>query len=291
MLSLINYVLETARIESGKTSLKKEVRCASRLIESFINIIGNSLKYTPAGGKITIDIREIPFDRENYIAYKIVVEDTGIGMSEDYLPHIFEEFSREHTTTENKVAGTGLGLPIVKSMIELMGGSIRVESTQGAGTKFTVDISFDTASEEDVYRNQISEQPDALKRMEGKRILLAEDNDLNAEIAIELLAEQKIIADRAMDGADCLDKLEKAASGYYDMILMDIQMPVMDGYDATARIRRMKDEEKASIPIIAMTANAFAEDRQKAISTGMNDHVAKPIDMNVLLPVIAKYIR
>ena len=161
----------------------------------------------------------------------------------------------------------------------------------GAGTKFTVDISFDTASEEDVYRNQISEQPDALKRMEGKRILLAEDNDLNAEIAIELLAEQKIIADRAMDGADCLDKLEKAASGYYDMILMDIQMPVMDGYDATARIRRMKDEEKASIPIIAMTANAFAEDRQKAISTGMNDHVAKPIDMKVLLPVMAKYIR
>ena len=127
--------------------------------------------------------------------------------------------------------------------------------------------------------------------MEGKRILLAEDNDLNAEIAIELLAEQKIIADRAMDGADCLDKLEKAASGYYDMILMDIQMPVMDGYDATARIRRMKDKEKASIPIIAMTANAFAEDRQKAISTGMNDHVAKPIDMKVLLPVMAKYIR
>ena len=268
MLSLINYVLETARIESG-----------------------NSLKYTPAGGKITIDIREIPFDRENYIAYKIVVEDTGIGMSEDYLPHIFEEFSREHTTTENKVAGTGLGLPIVKSMIELMGGSIQVESTQGVGTKFTVDISFDTASEEDVYRNQISEQPDVLEKLEGKRILLAEDNDLNAEIAIELLAEQKIITDRAEDGAECLDKLEKAVAGYYDMILMDIQMPVMDGYDAAARIRRMKDEKKASIPIIAMTANAFAEDRQKAISMGMNDHVAKPIDMNVLLPVIAKHIR
>ena len=180
-------------------------------------------------------------------------------MSEEYLPHIFEEFSREHTTTENKVAGTGLGLPIVKSMIELMGGSIQVESTQGVGTKFTVDISFDMASEADVYRDQISEQPDVLEKLEGKRILL--------------------------------DKLEKAASGYYDMILMDIQMPVMDGYDAAARIRRMKDEKKASIPIIAMTANAFAEDRQKAISMGMNDHVAKPIDMNVLLPVIAKYIR
>ena len=212
-------------------------------------------------------------------------------MSEEYLPHIFEEFSREHTTTENKVAGTGLGLPIVKSMIELMGGSIQVESTQGVGTKFTVDISFDMASEADVYRDQISEQPDVLEKLEGKRILLAEDNDLNAEIAIELLAEEKIVVDRAKDGAECLDKLEKAVPGYYDMILMDIQMPVMDGYDAAARIRRMKDEKKASIPIIAMTANAFAEDKQKVISMGMNDHVAKPIDMNVLLPVIAKYMR
>ena len=207
------------------------------------------------------------------------------------MRNIFEEFSREHTTTENKVAGTGLGLPIVKSMIELMGGSIQVESTQGVGTKLTVDISFDMASEADVYRDQISEQPDVLEKLEGKRILLAEDNDLNAEIAIELLAEEKIVVDRAKDGAECLDKLEKAVPGYYDMILMDIQMPVMDGYDAAAGIRRMKDEKKASIPIIAMTANAFAEDKQKVISMGMNDHVAKPIDMNVLLPVIAKYMR
>ena len=175
MLSLINYVLETARIESG-----------------------NSLKYTPAGGKITIDIREIPFDRENYIAYKIVVEDTGIGMSEDYLPHIFEEFSREHTTTENKVAGTGLGLPIVKSMIELMGGSIRVESTQGAGTKFTVDISFDTASEEDVYKKKESEQSVISDKSIGKRILLAEDIQMaknagmNGHIAKPLDGEKMI---------------------------------------------------------------------------------------------------
>ena len=212
-------------------------------------------------------------------------------MSEEYLPHIFEEFSREHTTTENKVAGTGLGLPIVKSMIELMGGSIQVESTQGVGTKFTVDISFDMASEADVYRDQISEQPDVLEKLEGKRILLAEDNDLNAEIAIELLAEQKIIADRAMDGADCLDKLEKAASGYYDMILMDIQMPVMNGFDTTLTIRKMKDDKKAMIPIIAMTANAFAEDRQKALSVGMNDHVAKPVDMNILVPTMMKCLK
>ena len=328
LMTIINQILEIARIERGTIALqlkaedinavfhtvntvfeedirKKNLQYSAdldvyhtfifcdrvKLQEIMLNIISNAIKYTSDGHAVHVKIYEKDSENPRKARFIFTCEDTGIGMSEEYLPHIFEEFSREHTTTENKVAGTGLGLPIVKSMIELMGGSIQVESTQGVGTKFTVDISFDTASEADVYRNQISEQPDILEKLEGKRILLAEDNDLNAEIAIELLAEQKIITDRAEDGAECLDKLEKADSGYYDMILMDIQMPVMDGYDAAARIRRMKDEKKASIPIIAMTANAFAEDRQKAISMGMNDHVAKPIDMNVLLPVIAKYIR
>ena len=328
LMSIINQILEIARIESGTTALqlkaedintvfhtvntvfeddirKKNLQYSAdldvnhafifcdrvKLQEIMLNIISNAIKYTSDGHAVHVKIYEKDSENPRKARFIFTCEDTGIGMSEEYLPHIFEEFSREHTTTENKVAGTGLGLPIVKSMIELMGGSIQVESTQGVGTKFTVDISFDMASESDVYRDQISEQPDVLEKLEGKRILLAEDNDLNAEIAIELLAEQKIITDRAEDGAECLDKLEKADSGYYDMILMDIQMPVMDGYDAAARIRRMKDEKKASIPIIAMTANAFAEDRQKAISMGMNDHVAKPIDMNVLLPVIAKHIR
>lgn len=328
LMSIINQILEIARIESGTTALqlkaedintvfhtvntvfeddirKKNLQYSAdldvnhtfifcdrvKLQEIMLNIISNAIKYTSDGHAVHVKIYEKDSEDPRKARFIFTCEDTGIGMSEEYLPHIFEEFSREHTTTENKVAGTGLGLPIVKSMIELMGGSIQVESTQGVGTKFTVDISFDMASESDGYRDQISEQPDVLEKLEGKRILLAEDNDLNAEIAIELLAEQKIITDRAEDGAECLDKLEKADSGYYDMILMDIQMPVMDGYDAAARIRRMKDEKKASIPIIAMTANAFAEDRQKAISMGMNDHVAKPIDMNVLLPVIAKYIR
>ena len=328
LMTIINQILEIARIESGTTTLqlkaedinavfhtvntvfeedirKKNLQYSAdldvyhtfifcdrvKLQEIMLNIISNAIKYTSDGHAVHVKIYEKDSEDPRKARFIFTCEDTGIGMSEEYLPHIFEEFSREHTTTENKVAGTGLGLPIVKSMIELMGGSIRVESTQGAGTKFTVDISFDTASEEDVYRNQISEQPDILEKLKGKRILLAEDNDLNAEIAIELLAEQKIIAYRAKDGAECLDKLEKAVPGYYDMILMDIQMPVMDGYNAAARIRRMKDEKKASIPIVAMTANAFAEDRQKAISMGMNDHVAKPIDMNVLLPVIAKHIR
>ena len=328
LMTIINQILEIARIESGTIALqlkaedinavfhtvntvfeedirKKNLQYSAdldvyhtfifcdrvKLQEIMLNIISNAIKYTSDGHAVHVKIYGKDSENPRKARFIFTCEDTGIGMSEEYLPHIFEEFSREHTTTENKVAGTGLGLPIVKSMIELMGGSIQVESTQGVGTKFTVDISFDTASEADVYRNQISEQPDILEKLEGKRILLAEDNDLNAEIAIELLAEQKIITDRAEDGAECLDKLEKADSGYYDMILMDIQMPVMDGYDAAARIRRMKDEKKASIPIVAMTANAFAEDRQKAISMGMNDHVAKPIDMNVLLPVIAKYIR
>ena len=328
LMTIINQILEIARIESGTIALqlkvedinavfhtvntvfeedirKKNLQYSAdldvyhtfifcdrvKLQEIMLNIISNAIKYTSDGHAVHVKIYEKDSENPRKDRFIFTCEDTGIGMSEEYLPHIFEEFSREHTTTENKVAGTGLGLPIVKSMIELMGGSIQVESTQGVGTKFTVDISFDTASEADVYRNQISEQPDILEKLEGKRILLAEDNDLNAEIAIELLAEQKIITDRAEDGAECLDKLEKAVAGYYDMILMDIQMPVMDGYDAAARIRRMKDEKKASIPIVAMTANAFAEDRQKAISMGMNDHVAKPIDMNVLLPVIAKYIR
>ena len=328
LMTIINQILEIARIERGTIALqlkaedinavfhtvntvfeedirKKNLQYSAdldvyhtfifcdrvKLQEIMLNIISNAIKYTSDGHAVHVKIYEKDSENPRKARFIFTCEDTGIGMSEEYLPHIFEEFSREHTTTENKVAGTGLGLPIVKSMIEMMGGSIQVESTQGVGTKFTVDISFDTASEADVYRNQISEQPDILEKLEGKRILLAEDNDLNAEIAIELLAEQKIITDRAEDGAECLDKLEKAVAGYYDMILMDIQMPVMDGYDAAARIRRMKDEKKASIPIIAMTANAFAEDRQKAISMGMNDHVAKPIDMNVLLPVIAKYIR
>lgn len=328
LMTIINQILEIARIESGTIALqlkaedintvfhtvntvfeedirKKNLQYSTdldvyhtfifcdrvKLQEIMLNIISNAIKYTSDGHAVHVKIYEKDSEDPRKARFIFTCEDTGIGMSEEYLPHIFEEFSREHTTTENKVAGTGLGLPIVKSMIELMGGSIQVESTQGVGTKFTVDISFDMASEADVYRDQISEQPDVLEKLEGKRILLAEDNDLNAEIAIELLAEEKIVVDRAKDGAECLDKLEKAVPGYYDMILMDIQMPVMDGYDAAARIRRMKDEKKASIPIIAMIANAFAEDRQKTISMGMNDHVAKPIDMNVLLPVIAKYIR
>ena len=326
LLSLINYVLETARIESGKTSLKKEVSCASRLIESltdvfepevckkgltysytkdieheyvmgdetkvreiFINIIGNSLKYTPAGGKITIDIREIPFDRENYIAYKIVVEDTGIGMSEDYLPHIFEEFSREHTSTESKVVGTGLGLPIVKALIDLMGGTIEIESEAGKGTKTTVMIPFEIATQEQILEEKQKEKEFVPEDIKEKRILVAEDNELNAEITLTVLKEKGLLVERAANGKECVEMLKEKPADYYDMILMDIQMPEMDGYQATEMIRNLGNS-RAAVPIVAMTANAFEEDRQKTLDAGMNAHVSKPVDMNVLFRVMAKFI-
>ena len=325
LMTIINQILEIARIESGTIALqlkaedinavfhtvntvfeedirKKNLQYSAdldvyhtfifcdrvKLQEIMLNIISNAIKYTSDGHAVHVKIYEKDSENPRKARFIFTCEDTGIGMSEEYLPHIFEEFSREHTTTENKVAGTGLGLPIVKSMIELMGGSIQVESTQGVGTKFTVDISFDTASEADVYRNQISEQPDILEKLEGKRILLAEDNDLNAEIAIELLAEQKIITDRAEDGAECLDKLEKAVAGYYDMILMDIQMPVMDGYTAAGKIRACGHPDAAVIPIAAMTANAFAEDVQNALSAGMDAHIAKPADPEILRETLKK---
>ena len=326
LLSLINYVLETARIESGKTSLKKEVRCVSGLIESladifepevrkkgltysytkdiqhdyvigdetkvreiFINIIGNSLKYTPAGGKITIDIKELPSDRENYIAYKIVVEDTGIGMSKEYLPHIFEEFSREHTSTESKVIGTGLGLPIVKALIDLMGGTIEIESEVGKGTKTTVMIPFEIATQEQILEEQQKEKEFVPEDIKGKRILVAEDNELNAEITLTVLKEKGLLVERAANGKECVEMLKEKPADYYDMILMDIQMPEMDGYQATEMIRNLGNS-RAAVPIVAMTANAFEEDRQKALDAGMNAHVSKPVDMNVLFRVMAKFI-
>ena len=326
LLSLINYVLETARIESGKTSLKKEVRCVSGLIESladifepevrkkgltysytkdiqhdyvigdetkvreiFINIIGNSLKYTPAGGKITIDIKELSSDRENYIAYKIVVEDTGIGMSKEYLPHIFEEFSREHTSTESKVVGTGLGLPIVKALIDLMGGTIEIENEVGKGTKTTVMIPFEIATQEQILEEKQKEKEFVPEDIKGKRILVAEDNELNAEITLTVLKEKGLLVERAANGKECVEMLKEKPADYYDMILMDIQMPEMDGYQATEMIRNLGDS-RAAVPIVAMTANAFEEDRQKALDAGMNAHVSKPVDMNVLFRVMAKFI-
>ena len=327
LLSLINYVLEMARIESGKLVLKKEVRCVTDLIESltdvfepgvkkkfityscetdiqhkyvigdetkvreiFINIIGNSVKYTPEGGKISVSVKEEPFEKENYIAYRIIVEDNGIGMSKEYLPHIFEEFSREHTSTESKVTGTGLGLPIVKSLIDMMGGTIEVESQLGCGTKMNVVLPFELASEKQILEEKQKEKEKISDSILGKRVLLAEDNELNAEIAMTVLKENGLKAERAANGKQCMEMLKKMPEDYYDMILMDIQMPEMDGYEATKLIRNL-DDARADIPIVAMTANAFEEDRQKALESGMNAHVSKPVDMNMLFKVMAQILK
>lgn len=327
LLTIINQVLEMARIESGTVTLKLEATDLSALFHSvntvfeadiqkkniqysedahvphkfaycdktkleeiYLNIVSNAIKYTPDGHAIRVEIHELPSEDKKKACYRFTCEDSGIGMSADYLPHIFDEFSREHTTTENKVVGTGLGLPIVKSLIEQMGGTIQVESTQGVGTKFTVDLTLTLAPREEVYSS-----PEALAEAEhaklrGRRILLAEDNDLNAEIAIALLGEEGLLIERAADGEECCTMLAQAPEGYYDLILMDIQMPRMNGYEAAAKIRGMADVKKAGIPIIAMTANAFAEDRQAALDAGMNAHVAKPIDMAVLLPTLLRWL-
>lgn len=327
LLTIINQVLEMARIESGTVTLKLEATDLSALFHSvntvfeadiqkkniqysedahvphkfaycdktkleeiYLNIVSNAIKYTPDGHAIRVEIHELPSEDKKKACYRFTCEDSGIGMSADYLPHIFDEFSREHTTTENKVVGTGLGLPIVKSLIEQMGGTIQVESTQGVGTKFTVDLTLTLAPREEVYSSPEASAEAEHAKLRGRRILLAEDNDLNAEIAIALLGEEGLLIERAADGEECCTMLAQAPEGYYDLILMDIQMPRMNGYEAAAKIRGMADVKKAGIPIIAMTANAFAEDRQAALDAGMNAHVAKPIDMAVLLPTLLRWL-
>lgn len=222
-------------------------------------------------------INETNFD-DKKARYVFVCEDTGIGMASEYLPHIFDEFSREHTATENKVSGTGLGLSIVKSFVELMNGRIHVESEPGKGTKFTVEIPLELASEENICKKELPEQTFMTDKNIGKRILLAEDNELNAEIAMELLKEEGFLIDWVKDGQECFDKLEEADEGYYDLILMDIQMPILNGYDTTAKIRQMENPKKAATQIVAMTANAFEEDIAMTQKVGMNGFIAKPLD-------------
>ena len=327
LLTIINQVLEMARIESGKAVLTLEPCNLSALFHSvnlvfeedvkkkgihfyvktnvehkyaycdqtklqeiYLNIVSNAIKYTPQDHAITINIQEVPSMQENLARYIFICEDTGYGMSEDFVPHIFEEFSREHTTTENKIIGTGLGLSIVKSMVDLMGGTIQVESSEGKGTTFTVDVSLEIASSEDVNETEAVSNEIAINEEKHKRILLAEDNDLNAEIACEILKSEGYLVEHASHGQQCVEMLQEAEDGYYDLILMDIQMPFMNGYEACEEIRKMKDTQKANIPIIAMTANAFEEDKQMAIKAGMNDHVPKPMDMRVLSPVLQKFL-
>ena len=326
LLSLINNVLEMARIESGKVVLdeapfetgkmaEEVVAVYSELMknkniefihtldvhtkyifadkvkikEILLNLVSNAYKYTPEGGRIVFARRELPCEKKGYIVMETVVTDNGIGMSKEYLPKLFEEFSREQNATENKIQGTGLGMPIVKKLVELMGGTITVESELGKGTTFVVRIPHRIAGVEDIQRDDIVVVDTGI--FKGRRILLAEDNDLNAEIATEILKDVGFVIERAADGIICIDMLQKAASNYYDLILMDIQMPNMDGYKATKIIRTMDDPARRNIPIIAMTANVFEEDKRAALSAGMDGHIAKPIKVNKLMEMIAVIIQ
>ena len=326
LLVLLNNVLDLARIENDKTEIEYSVsdiekdfrNCIAmfqnqvdnkgqtltvtthllypyvyvdvpHLTEVCTNLVSNAVKYTGARGTIHCDITQKPGKKEGWCDAVITVADNGIGMSQEFQKHIFEPFERERTSTVSKVEGSGIGMGIVKKLVGLMGGTVEVESKIGVGSTFTVTIPCRIASQEETQAKRDT-TPSEEKSLRGTRILLTEDNDLNAEIATELLQEEGCTIDRAKDGVECVDMLEKAANGTYQMILMDIQMPVMNGYDAAKKIRRMDDPQKAEIPIIAMTANAFSEDRQAALDAGMNDHVAKPINMNILVPTIQKYL-
>ena len=254
-----------------------------RIGQIYMNLLSNAVKYTPEGGTVELEVYEEPFPDKDKIRLVSIVRDNGIGMSQDYLPHIFEEFSREHTSTETRVAGTGLGLPIVKSLVDRMGGTIEVESEEGKGTRFIMKFSFPVSLENQVREKEKQNIPDITEKLEGKRILLAEDNELNAEIAIELLKEEGILTDWAKDGQECCDMLGQAEDGYYALILMDIQMPVMDGYEASRAIRDLKRADAKTVRIFACTASTFAEDRNRALASGMDDFLSKPLNVTGML--------
>ena len=248
----------------------------------FINILGNAIKYTDAGGHVLCQVT-IKAIGESLISCRTVISDNGIGMSTAFLPHLFEPFSRENTDEKSVTQGTGLGMSIVRHLVDKMGGTITVESEKGAGTTFTVTLLFEGPKEQECKK---IEEGDQSADITGMRVLLAEDNELNAEIAIELLQEEGFFVELATDGQECFDMLDQAEGGYYDLILMDIQMPNVNGYEATVKIRQMENDKKAQIPIVAMTANVFAEDRKLALDLGMNGHISKPIDMKKVRKVL-----
>ena len=326
LLMLLNNVLDLARIENDKTEMEYSVSDVEKdfrnciamfrnqaeskgqtltvttqlqypyiyadiphLTEVCTNLVSNAVKYTGNGGTIRCGVTQKPGEREGWCDTVVTVADNGIGMSQEFQKHIFEPFERERTSTVSKVEGSGIGMGIVKKLVGLMGGTVEVESKIGVGSTFTVTIPCRIASEDEVQAKRAADPADR-ESLRGTRILLTEDNDLNAEIATELLQEEGCTVDRAKDGVECVDMLEKAANGTYQLILMDVQMPVMNGYDATKKIRKMDDPQKANIPIVAMTANAFSEDKQVALDAGMNDHIAKPINMSVLVPTLRKYL-
>lgn len=325
LLALIGNVLEIARIESGKETLNEapwnlmkleetldilldgeisrkqltvnrnvnirhaNVYCdALKIREIIMNLLSNAVKYTSEGGKIVLDIDEKPSARDGFMTLQIRVSDNGIGISKEYVPYIFDAFTRERSSSESGIIGTGLGLRIVKSFVDLMNGDISVKSEPGKGTCFTVEISCRKIPEEELQQ-QMEDQPENVS-LAGRRLLLAEDNGLNAEIAMTILQDADAEVELAADGKIAVDKLQDVPVGYYDAILMDIQMPNMNGYEATKAIRKLTDE-RAKIPVIAMTANAFEEDRQAALAVGMDDYVAKPVEISELFRTIMKHLK
>ena len=319
LLSIINNVLDMARIESGKMVVEEGAEQIGLVVEEIenvfessaqeknivfttsvdvdhthvlwdgfkireilMNLVGNAFKYTPDGGHIAIDVKELNCTRSGYVRIQTQVKDTGVGMSEDYLPTLFDSFSREYNTTIGKVSGTGLGMSIVKNLVDMMDGEICVKSKLGEGTCFTLTFEHRIADVNSIELNQELDVLDGKSILQGKHVLLVEDNDLNAEIAMAILEQSGLILDRVDDGLACVNRLSEVDADFYDLILMDIQMPNMNGYEATRRIRQFENVKKASIPILAMTANAFEEDKKMAMEAGMNGHISKPIDVNVL---------
>ena len=326
LLSIINNVLDMARIESGRMEIdenycriedvwkslfavfdekarKKNISLhytmnvehehvltdVTKVKEIFVNILSNAIKYTPAGGSVMVYVDELPCDESGYMIVRIRISDTGIGMSQDYLTKIFEAFTREKNTTKSKIAGTGLGMSIVKNYVDLLGGTIDVESELGKGSTFTVTLKHRIADERYYVKKHIEESGTGNEILEGRNILLAEDNDLNAEIAEAILERAGLRIERVENGIQCVNRILKMPAGTYDMIFMDIQMPQMDGYKATQTIRNLPDKDKACIPIIAMTANAFAEDKKKTMEAGMNAHLSKPLNVPELMDTIRKF--
>ena len=324
LLSLINYVLEMARIESGKAVLKEETGdlCAlmqtlsdvfepsvqqkkltctyhtdvehpyivsdrTKVREILLNVISNAIKYTPEGGHIAGSVKELPSEKPKTGRYTFTVQDDGIGMSEEFQKHIFEQFARERTSTVSKIQGTGLGLAITKSLVDMMGGRITVESEPGRGSEFTISLRFPVGEAKAGQMIPVSKASD----FTGKKLLVVEDNELNLEIASTLLEEAGFEVDTAGNGKIAVEKVEAASAGRYDLILMDVQMPEMDGYEATRRIRALPDKKKAAIPIVAMTANAFEEDQKNALNAGMNGHIAKPLDIQKLFQVLSELLK
>ena len=328
LLSIINNVLDMARIESGRMELdehygriedirqslfeifedeakRKNITYNSRMNivhghvltditkveEIFVNILSNAMKYTLPGDSVMVNVEELPCDEPGYMIVRTRVSDTGIGMSEDYQTKIFEAFTREQNTTKSKIAGTGLGMSIVKKYVELLGGTIEVESELGKGSTFTVTLKHKIADESYYVKKHVENSGTGSEILEGRKILLAEDNDLNAEIAEAILERAGLNIERVEDGIQCVNRITEMPTGTYDMILMDIQMPNMNGYKATQAIRRLPDKDKACIPIVAMTANAFEEDKRDAIAAGMNGHIAKPIQVDKLLSILTEIVR